>query len=261
MTPQRLGQHFLADENWRQRIARAIPPGGVWIEIGAGHGEMTELLAKTAERVVAVELDSLLLPKLTQRIAPLGNVTLAAGDVMELDLAELAGAERFSVYGNLPYYITSPIVHRILKHADRIDTVFLVMQMEVAERLVAPPGGSERGYFSAFTQFYASPQILLRIPPGVFRPPPKVTSALVLLRPPGERVHLGIADEPGFLRFLKVCFAQKRKTLRNNLRALLPAARAERALEQAGIAPGARAEQLTLTQFARLFALCSDGSA
>jgi 16S rRNA (adenine1518-N6/adenine1519-N6)-dimethyltransferase len=269
---QRLGQHFLTNASC-QRIIRSIfgsaaaapddaksrpsenRPGDVWIEIGAGHGEMTELLAQHARRVVAIEIDERLLPRLCQTAQRLGNVSVVAGDVLALDLAELAPGERFRVYGNLPYYITSPIVHRLLQHADRLDAAFLVMQMEVADRLAARPGHREYAYLSAIVQFYARVEIMLRIPAGAFRPPPKVASALVALRPPGEKPALGIDDERGFGEFLKRCFAQKRKTLRNNLRALVDGESAEQVFRDAGVAPNARAEELTLTQFARLFQL------
>jgi len=230
----------------------------VWIEIGAGHGEMTQLLAQHAKRVVAIELDERLLPRLREVAARLGNIEVVAGDVLALDLAELAAGERFRVYGNLPYYITSPIMHRLLEHSERLDAAFLVMQMEVADRLAAKPGHHEYAYLSAIVQFYARVEIMLRIPPGAFRPPPKVASALVELRPPGERPALGIADEHGFGEFLKSCFAQKRKMLRNNLRAILDGESAGEIFREAGIAPNARAEQLTLAQFARLFELTAE---
>jgi 16S rRNA (adenine1518-N6/adenine1519-N6)-dimethyltransferase len=128
------------------------------------------------------------------------------------------------------------------------------MQREVAERLAARPGTRDYGYLSAFTQFYARSEIVLQIPPGAFRPPPKVASALVALRLPGERARLGVSDEAGFVEFLKRCFSQKRKTLRNNLRPLTAKGRAETLLEECGIRPDARAEQLSLAEMARLFA-------
>ena len=219
---------------------------------------MTELLAQHARRLIAIELDAKLLPRLQETAERLGNVSVVPGDVLTLDLAELAGGEHFSVYGNLPYYITSPIVHRLLQCADRLDAAFLVMQLEVAERLVAKPGTRDYAYFSAIVQYYSQAQIRLKIPAGAFRPPPKVASALVSLRPPGERRSLGIADDAAFGHFLKGCFAQKRKTLRNNLRAMMDEERAGKVLRDAAIAPNARAEELKLTQFARLFELASN---
>jgi 16S rRNA (adenine1518-N6/adenine1519-N6)-dimethyltransferase len=271
VAPRRLGQHFLASEAWRERIARlvfgAAPPeekisarengsvrGELWIEIGAGHGEMTSRLARQAGRLIAIELDPRLLPRLREQTADLANVEVIAGDVLALDLAALTGGERFHVYGNLPYYITSPIVHRLLGHADRLEAAFLVVQLEVAARITAPPGSRDYGYFSAFTQFYSRPEILLRIPPGAFQPPPKVSSALVALHFPGKRSQLGIKDEARFVEFLKICFAQKRKTLRNNLRSRLPQERATALLRDCGIAPNARAEQVGLAEFGRMFA-------
>jgi len=270
VTAERLGQHFLSDAGWREKIARAVfsgmapgaisgttpgaASGGVWIEIGAGHGEMTALVARHAEQVMAIELDATLLPQLQQRTAPLGNVTVVPGDVLALDLAELAGNRSFCVYGNLPYYITSPIVHRLFEHAEKLEAAFLVMQLEVAMRIAAQPGVRDYGYLSALAQFYSRPEILLRIPPGAFRPPPKVASALVALRPPGRRARLGVTDERAFLEFVKRCFAQKRKTLRNNLRAVAEPERFEQILEELGVSGNARAEELTLEQFAALFA-------
>jgi 16S rRNA (adenine1518-N6/adenine1519-N6)-dimethyltransferase len=270
---QRLGQHFLANEAWRERIARLVlgaaaaradakvaaqeaasEGGDLWIEIGAGHGEMTSLLARQVGRLIAIELDPKLLSRLREQTAGLPNVTVTAGDVLALDLDALTGPARFRAYGNLPYYITSPIVHRLLAHADRLEAAFLVVQLEVAARITAHPGTREYAYFSAFTQFYSRPEMLLRIPPGAFQPPPKVYSALVALRFPGERSQLGVEDEAGFLTFLKVCFAQKRKTLRNNLRSLIPQAQATELLRECDIAPSARAEEIGLRQFARLFA-------
>jgi 16S rRNA (adenine1518-N6/adenine1519-N6)-dimethyltransferase len=277
VAPRRLGQHFLASASWRERIARAVlgaaPQAGanaaaaegaehrgdLWIEIGAGHGEMTSLLARHAGRVIAIELDDKLLPRLRQQTADLPNVKVIAGDILALDLAALADAERFRVYGNLPYYITSPIVHRLLEHAARLDAAFLVVQFEVAARMTARPGSRDYGYFSAFTQFYSKPEMLLRIPPGAFQPPPKVSSALVALRLPGERLRLGVGDEAGFMRFLKMCFAQKRKTLRNNLRSAIAEERATAVLRECGIAANTRAEQIGLAEFARIFKAMEQG--
>jgi len=245
----------LTDAGWRARIAQALRAGkdDVWLEIGAGHGEMTSLVARSAARVIAVELDPRLLERLRSLARELPNIEVVAGDVLELDFARVAGHGRFKVYGNLPYYITSPILHRLFEQADRIDAIHVVVQMEVAARLAARPRSRQFGYLSVAAQFYTRPEIVLRIPRGAFRPAPKVTSALVSMLLPGERAALGIADEAEFLEFVKACFAQKRKTLLNNLRPLLGHALAEAALRAASVPDDARAEQLSVAQFTSLY--------
>ncbi len=259
MTRQRLGQHFLADSAWRSRILQTLPRGNneTWVEIGAGHGEMTRLLAAPGRRIVAIEADerlsSNLLAATEKEPLEWPGVEVISGDVLSLDLAKLAGGD-FRVYGNLPYYITSPILTALFGCADRIRSIHIVIQLEVAARIVAKPGSRAYGYLSAACQFYTRPEILLRIPPGAFRPPPKVASALVRMNLPGERARLGISDEARFLKFIGVCFEQKRKTLRNNLRAFTKVEQVEDALAACRLRPDARAEQLSLARFAELFA-------
>jgi 16S rRNA (adenine1518-N6/adenine1519-N6)-dimethyltransferase len=253
MSPERLGQHFLDDASWQERIARSVRmDDGVWVEIGAGHGEMTSRLAQRASKVFAVELDPPLARQLREVTASLANVQVIESDVMAVDFAKLTGGARFSVYGNLPYYITSPILHRLFEHAERIAAIHIVIQLEVAERIAAQPGCRDYGYLSVASQWFGRPEIVCRIPPGAFRPPPKVDSALVSFRFPGERAQTPVEDEPAFLEFVKECFAQKRKTLRNNLRARL-GPRAGIVLQEAGLSSDARAEQLTLPEFANLY--------
>jgi 16S rRNA (adenine1518-N6/adenine1519-N6)-dimethyltransferase len=257
MSPEKLGQHFLTDSRWQEGIVRAIrPEGGVWVEIGAGHGEMTTRLAKHASKVLAVELDPRLARRLREVTTQCANVEVAEGDVMAADLRKLTGGEQFSVYGNLPYYITSPILHRLFEHAGNIAAIHIVIQFEVALRLVAPPGRRDYGYLSVASQWFGRPEIAFRIPPGAFRPRPKVASALVSFRMPGERAAHAIENEASFLEFVKECFAQKRKTLRNNLRGRL-GARTEEVICGAGLDAGARAEQLTPSDFVTLFQAAS----
>ena len=255
VSPEKLGQHFLTDATWQERIARAIHIGnGLWVEIGAGHGEMTSRLAQKAGKVIAIELDRQLAPRLRAFTAPLGNVEVIENDVLAVDFAALTKGAQFSVYGNLPYYITSPILHRLFEHAGQIEAIHIVIQLEVAVRIVAPPGRRDYGYLSVVSQWFSQPELVLRIPPGAFRPPPKVASALVSLRMPGERRTLDVGDEAAFLDFVKECFAQKRKTLRNNLRARL-GTRTEAILSAAGLPADARAEGLSVSKFAELFRL------
>ena len=255
MSPEKLGQHFLADASWQDRIADAFRiDDGVWVEIGAGHGEMTARLAQSARKVIAIELDPRLARRLREVMAPHSNVEVIESDVLAVDFGKIAAGEHFSVYGSLPYYITSPILHRLFEHADRIDTIHIVIQFEVAARIVAPPGRRDFGYLSVVCQWFGRPEIAFRIPPGAFRPPPKVDSALVSFVMPGERVKYPLVDAPAFLDFVKECFAQKRKTLRNNLRARF-GARTEDVLREAGLSPRCRAEELTVARFAGLFGI------
>ncbi len=255
MSPEKLGQHFLTDASWQERIARAIHVGdGLWIEIGAGHGEMTSRLARNADRVIAIELDRRLAARLREVTAPLGNVEVVENDVLAVDFGALTKGASFSVYGNLPYYITSPILHRLFEHADRVAAIHIVIQLEVAVRIVAPPGRRKYGYLSVVSQWFTKPELVLRIPPGAFRPPPKVDSALVSLRMPGAREALEVGDEKAFLDFVKECFAQKRKNLRNNLRPRL-GTRAGELLREAGLSADARAEELSIAKLAELFCL------
>lgn len=254
MTRQKLGQHFLGDLGWRKRILQTlgVAEGESWLEIGPGHGEMTELLARAGARVVAIETDERLADGLREKAGAWGRVEVVVGDVLQVDLPALIG-NGVRVYGNLPYYITSPILRHLFAVADRIASIHIVIQLEVAERIVARPGRRAYGYLSALCQFYARPEIELRIPPGAFRPPPKVTSALVRMELPGERATLGIADDGRFLEFVQTCFGQKRKTLRNNLRGVADGERIEAALQRCGIAGNARAEVLTLGEFAGMY--------
>jgi 16S rRNA (adenine1518-N6/adenine1519-N6)-dimethyltransferase len=273
MARQRLGQHFLSDPGWREKIARAIrvSPHGMqvssqdqaknscWIEIGAGHGEMTEHLLKSGVPVIAIELDPSLVSSPHRLAHSHPGLTVINGDVLATDLAALAAGRRMRLYGNLPYYITSPILHHFFQYADQIDEADILIQFEVAERLAAGPATSQYGYLSVVTQFYSRPEIALRLPPEAFRPPPEVDSALVTLRFPGESAKLRLNDTAEFLDFVKTCFAQKRKTLSNNLRSLATPARVRQILNELKIREDARAEQLTIEQFAALNRAISAG--
>jgi 16S rRNA (adenine1518-N6/adenine1519-N6)-dimethyltransferase len=262
MARQRMGQHFLGDAAWRHRIFKILSPGinETWIEIGAGHGEMTQRLAGEGRRVVTIEADERLAEDLQRKVSSYPrewpNVETISRDVLTVDFREQASGN-FHVYGNLPYYITSPILHHLFEYAGQILSIHIVIQREVAERIVAKPGRREYGYLSALCQYYTNPQIALRIPPGAFRPPPRVQSALVKMTLPGERATLNVGDEKRFLQFIQECFGQKRKTLRNNLKRLAADRQIHQAFEDCGLRPDSRAEQLTLAQFASLLASLS----
>jgi 16S rRNA (adenine1518-N6/adenine1519-N6)-dimethyltransferase len=274
MARQKLGQHFLSDPGWREKIARAIRVSShgmetpshsavqnyCWIEIGAGHGEMTEYLVRTGVPVYAVELDPALIERLQRLAGQHPNLTVVPGDVLETDLRSLADGRRIRLYGNLPYYITSPILHRFFSFADQIDEIHIVIQLEVALRLAALPGNKDYGYLSVATQFYTRPEFVLKLPPGAFRPPPEVASALVTLRLPGPCAQSGVSNVEEFLDFVKSCFGQKRKTLSNNLRQIAKPQQIRELLKGLSLREDARAEQLSVAQFAAIYRAISSAN-
>ncbi len=213
---------------------------------------MTERLASTGAPVHAIELDAQLAATLKQLAKRFPNVEVVSADILESDIAKIAAGKRVRIYGNLPYYITSPILHHLFASADLIDEIHIVVQHEVALRLAAQPGTRDYGYLSVLTQYFSRPELVLEIPRGAFRPPPEVGSALVTLRLPGERAELLQIDEASFLDFVKLCFAQKRKTLVNNLKSRVKPELVREALANLKLRVDARAEQLSVANLAAL---------
>ena len=221
---------------------------------------MTQSLAATGASVYAVELDPPLIARLQQLAEKFPNLEIVPGDVLKTDLAAIAAGRRIKLYGSLPYYITSPILHRFFETADAIDEIHIVIQLEVAFRLVARPGTRDYGYLSVLTQYFSKPSIALKLPPGAFRPPPEVGSALVSMRLPGENARLKSTEEGAFLKFVKLCFSQKRKTLVNNLRVLAEPAKVKETLGELGFAAAVRAEELPVRQLSALFQKLTHGA-
>jgi 16S rRNA (adenine1518-N6/adenine1519-N6)-dimethyltransferase len=240
---QKLGQHFLIRGSILERIAAAAcpTPADLVIEIGPGRGALTEKLLKRAARVIAVELDAFLVDHLRQKFADEPRLEVVHADVLTTDLAQWG---RAPVAGNLPYYIASPILEQAVRsQAPR--AVFLI-QKEVAERLVAQPGTRDYGFLTVQTALYATARLLFEVKPGAFHPPPKVDSAVVLVEPHNR--DWGV-DPAGLLRFVGRAFAHKRKTLRNNLAEFYG-----KDVVDAWPEAGLRAEQLSIEEFARMFA-------
>jgi 16S rRNA (adenine1518-N6/adenine1519-N6)-dimethyltransferase len=284
MSRQPLGQHFLADDYWREEIARAIrvsPRSEVaaaaaaqkadycWVEIGPGHGEITEYLVGTGAPVHVIEVDQFLIGNLNRLKKKNPNLDVICGDILETDLAAVANGRRMRIYGSLPYYITSPILHHLFQFAELIEEIHVVVQTEVAERMAAEPGSKAYGYLSVATQLNSRPELVLEIPRAAFTPPPEVGSTLVTLRLPGgwEELRRGgllrgedksaqekVESEEDFLEFVKLCFSKKRKTLVNNLRELAEPEEVRNALGAAGLRPDGRAEQISISNFAALYA-------
>jgi 16S rRNA (adenine1518-N6/adenine1519-N6)-dimethyltransferase len=206
---QKLGQHFLTSGRTLERIARAACGDHVplAVEIGPGRGALTEKLLEHADRVAAIELDPALAEHLRQRFS---EVTLLEGNALEADWSQWGAGV---LTGNLPYYIATPLISRYLRDPGPLTPAVFLIQKEVAERITAKPGTRDYGYFSVECQYLARTELLFTVPPGAFQPPPKVDSAVIRLTPKSAP-----ADADAFLRFVSLCFRQKRKTLRNNLR-------------------------------------------
>ncbi len=254
-----LGQHFLVDPNVSRRILAELGPrpGQVWLEIGPGHGALTRDIAQSGAQVLAVELDSALAAQLRQKTAHLANLRVLTGDILAINLdKELAVyAKPVHIYGSLPYYITSPILSRLFQLTDKVAEVTVVVQHEVAQRLVARPGSRAYGFLSVEAQWFATCRILFRIAPRAFRPKPKVWSALVRLTPPGRSQDLKVVDAEQFLAFVGLCFRQKRKILLNNLRERYGGERVLTALMLNRLTNKTRAEELSIEKLANLFQL------
>ncbi len=251
-----LGQNFLHDPNALDKIIRAaeLSPEETVLEIGPGTGALTDWLASVARRVIAVELDDRLIPLLQYRFSDYPNVTLVHADILEVNLSlHIRPDEPYCVVANLPYYITSAILRYLFEQPHKARRLVVMVQNEVADRLVAPPG--DLSLLGVSVQYYGRPRIIARLSPAIFWPRPDVTSALVRIDTyaDGER-PVQVADEAQFFRVVRAGFSQKRKQLINALSAGLGIDKeaATTLLTAAGIAPTRRAETLTLTEWAAL---------
>lgn len=252
----KLGQNFLHDAQAIQRIVAALGDctQSTVVEIGPGKGAVTRALAVHAHRVLAIELDRELAARLRLELPP-ERVTIANEDVLNFDFAAAAttAGKRVAVVGNLPYYITSPILLKLAAGHTSIDRAVLMMQREVADRVVADPGSRDYGLLSVTIQMYGPVERLFTLPPGAFSPPPEVHSSVIRWRFAPRFDELGV-EETTFLALVRQAFAQKRKTLANNLRAAgMTAAEIQHGLTRGGISAQARAEELSLEAFAALW--------
>lgn len=250
---KRFGQHFLRDRAVLARIVDALGLTGAEtvVEIGPGRGALTDLLVPGARRLVAIEIDRDLAAHLRTRYAADPHVEVVEADVLQLALGDLAGPD-YVLAGNVPYYITTPILFHALTPPRPARAVYLV-QREVADRLTADPGGKTYGALGVNVQAVARVELILRVPPGAFQPPPQVDSALVRVTPRADPV-IAPHEEPRFRRFVQAAFALRRKQLRRVVRTVtgLDVEAAEHALAVAGVDPDARPETLSAAEFAAL---------
>ncbi len=244
-----LGQHFLTDRSYIERIVLAVDPkpGDRLVEIGPGQGAITMPLLRRHGELTAIEFDRDLITPLMEASEGVGRLTIIHKDVLAVDFGKLAGDERLRLVGNLPYNLSSPILFHALEHAASIRDMVFMLQKEVVDRMAAGPGSKVYGRLSVMLQAYCTVTPLFVVPPGAFRPPPKVDSAVVHMvpRPPAE---IGVADPQRFTEVVRAAFGQRRKTLRNALSGVCDGA----AIEAAGISPDARAEQVEVAAFIRL---------
>lgn len=263
----KLGQHFLLDVGAAQKIVEALGDvsNRTVIEIGPGRGVLTDVLAPRARRVIGIELDRVLAAQLRMRYATRGNVEILESDFVTAQFSSMVGRrpgplhdlrptqpETVDVVGNLPYYITTDIVLRILELHRNIERAVIMVQKEVADRIAAKAGSRDYGLLSATAQLFARVDKLFTLPPDAFSPPPDVHSSAIRLTMAPRLEELQVEEEP-FIAFLKLAFAQKRKTLANNLRGQYDAAAIRAALKSAGLRSDVRAEAMSLEKTAAVF--------
>ena len=271
----KLGQHFLTDTSAAVRILDAL--GDISqttvLEIGPGRGALTTMLVRRARRLIAIETDRVLAAQLRMNFSLAPNIEIIEGDILSVDIDSIFGPkpgssrpgldvapERVRVVGNLPYFITSEILLRLFEYRQYFETIVLMVQKEVADRLAASPGSKDYGLLSATAQLYSRVEKLFTVSPGAFSPPPKVHSGVVRLTISPHLEKLGI-NEDEFIRFLKLSFAQKRKTLWNNLKVRYASDDLKRAMLRAKVKPAVRAEALSLEDTARLFRALAEAPA
>ena len=254
-----LGQNFLIDGNIVKKIVRdaGITKDDYVLEVGPGVGTLTEELALNAKKVVAVEIDRSLLPILDITVLNrYDNIDVVHGDILEIDIKTLIeeklGGGPVKVVANLPYYVTTPIIARFLEEDLNVESLTIMVQKEVAQRMVSKQGSKVYGSLSVFVSFYSEPEILLTVPKSVFMPSPKIDSAVIRLN---MKESLPDVDKKQFFKVVRASFSKRRKTILNALSSYgftIEKYEIKGALEAAGIDPGSRAEQLSLEEFVKI---------
>lgn len=246
---KRFGQHFLHDRNVIERILRAIDPGpgDHLLEIGPGRGALTWPLLERCGRLTVVEVDRDLAPTLERDAEGRGALEVINADILDLDLAAIAGGRKFRLVGNLPYNISTPLMFHLLQAAQSIRDMHFMLQKEVAQRIVAAAGDRHYGRLSVMLQARCRCDYLFDVAPGCFSPPPRVTSAVIRLKPL-DRPVADLGDAENFASIVQAAFGQRRKTIANSLKSILD----RETIAACGIDPGLRAENLEIADFASL---------
>lgn len=247
---KRFGQNFLHDQNTIAQIVAAIEPHSSdrIIEIGPGQGALTEPLIKHTGKLEVIELDRDLIPRLEKSFANKGELIIHNQDVLKFDFSTLTSDEKsLRIVGNLPYNISTPLLFHLVSYQHLIKDMHFMLQKEVVDRICAPPASKDYGRLSVMMQYYCNTEHLFNVPPDAFNPPPKVDSAIVRLIP-RDKSELSAHDEKALATIVQVSFAQRRKTLRNNLKKHL----SDEQIKSLGIDPGCRSETLSLEDFIQL---------
>mgnify|MGYP005761283839 FL=1 len=266
---KRYGQNFLIDEHVLGKIIRSagITEDDFVIEIGPGIGTLTQYLAYSAREVAAIEIDDALIPILEDTLSGYDNVTVIHEDVLKVDLTKLVeeknGGKPVKVVANLPYYITTPIIMGLFENHVPVESITIMVQKEVADRMKTGPGSKDYGALSLAVQYYARPELVANVPPNCFMPRPRVGSAVIRLTK-HEKPPVEVQDEKLMFQIIRASFNQRRKTLVNGLynapELHTPKERTAAVLEEMGLAPGIRGEALELSQFAELSSRLKDKS-
>ena len=252
-----LGQNFLTSQTVLDNIVEAAEIDGGAIEIGPGFGVLTSALARNSDKVVTIEIDERLLAVLEYTLSEFDNVKIINGDILKLDIKKIIheefGDKKISVAANLPYYITTPIIAKLLEERLPIKNIVVMVQKEVAHRMAAKPSSKDYGAITVLCQYFAEPSVVTPVPASLFVPPPKVDSAVLKLKILDEP-SVKVEDEKTFFKVVKAAFAQRRKTLLNCLCASFPIPKAEMScmLESMDINPSRRGETLSLDEFAKI---------
>jgi len=252
-----LGQNFLIDKNIQKKIIRAceLTKEDIVLEIGSGKGDLTARIAQSVKKVYALEIDQRLYPLLQQALGAYDNCQIIKGDILKFNLSKFLQdnkiRQKIKVIGNIPYYISSPIIQHLIQHRQAVSVAFITVQKEFGRRARAPAGSKEYGSFSCFVQYYCECKIIFEIKKNSFKPAPNVASCFLSLAFRGKPAVL-VRDEEMFFKLIRTAFNQRRKTLRNSLDGLLAQDRLEFFLRGSGIDKNVRPEDLSLEQFANL---------
>jgi 16S rRNA (adenine1518-N6/adenine1519-N6)-dimethyltransferase len=252
-----LGQNFLVDNNIRNKIIDSLElkSSDFLLEIGPGRGELTSLISSRVNKVYALEIDNRLVKFLSDSLKPKGNISVIHADILKFDLKEFIDKEKIpgklKIFGNIPYYISSPIIEYLIKERSLISSIFITVQKEFARRVISLPGSKDYGSFSCFAQYYLEPRVMFDISRNSFYPKPKVDSSFLRLDA-RSRPAVAVDNEERFFKIIRSAFNQRRKTLRNSLNGVITQAQLDKFFEKSGFNPNVRPERLSLADFAYL---------